>query len=126
MLKYNKLAVVAFAAFVAFHAPVFADDKTDAVVAKVGDLEIHQPELDLAVSNLDPQLAQLPDDQKKVAALSATIDGELLARNALTETLNKTPSVMSRMSYLHVRGLHNVYFKKHVVDVVTPEEVKAR
>ncbi len=78
MLSYNKFAAVAFATFVAFQAPAFAAD-ADAVVAKIGDVEIHQSELDLAVANLDPQLAQLPADQKKVAALSAAIDVKLLA-----------------------------------------------
>jgi peptidyl-prolyl cis-trans isomerase C len=126
MSSYHKLAAVAFATFVAFQAPAFAADTTDPVVAKVGDLEIHQSELNLAVSNLDPQLAQLPDDQKKVAALSAAIDVKLLAKDALAEKLNETPDFKTRMAYLTDRELHNAYFKKHVVDVVTPEEVKAR
>jgi len=124
MSRYNKLAAaVAFAAIVAFQAPAFA---ADAVVAKVGNLEIHQSELDLAISNLDPQLAQLPDDQKKVAALSAAIDVKLLAKDALAEKLQDTPDFKTRMAYLQDRELHNAYFKKHVVDVVTDAEVKAR
>jgi peptidyl-prolyl cis-trans isomerase C len=127
MSRYNKLAAaVAFAAIVAFQAPAFAADASDAVVAKVGDLEIHQSELDLAISNLDPQLAQLPDDQKKVAALSAAIDVKLLAKDALAEKLQDTPDFKTRMAYLQDRELHNAYFKKHVVDVVTDAEVKAR
>jgi peptidyl-prolyl cis-trans isomerase C len=123
MLSYNKLAVVAFATFAAFQVPAFADD---AVVAKVGDLAIHQSELDLAVANLDPQLAQLPDEQKKVAALSAAIDVKLLAKDGADEKLDETPDFKTRMDYLKDRELHNAYFKKHVVDVVTTDEVKAR
>jgi peptidyl-prolyl cis-trans isomerase C len=126
MLSYNKLAVAAFAAFVAFQAPVYAEDKPDAVIAKVGNLEIHQSELDLAVAYLDPQLAQLPDDQKKVAALSAAIDVKLLAKDAAVEKLNDSEEYKKRMQYLSDRELHNAYFKKHVVDTVTTEEVKAR
>lgn len=127
MSRYNKLAAaVAFAAIVAFQAPAYAADAADAVVAKVGSLEIHQSELDLAVSNLDPQLAQLPDDQKKVAALSAAIDVKLLAKDALDEKLQDTADFKTRMAYLQDRELHNAYFKKHVVDTVTDAEVKAR
>jgi len=126
MLNYNKIAVMAFATFVAFQAPVHAEDKPDAVVAKVGDVEIHQSDLDLAVANLDPQLAQLPDDQKKVAALSAAIDVKLLAQDAIAEKLDQTAEFKKRMQYLADRELHNAYFKKHVVDTVTDEEVKAR
>ncbi|MDM9627176.1 peptidylprolyl isomerase [Rhizobium sp. S152] len=126
MLNYNKIAVMALATFVAFQVPVRAQDTADAVVAKVGDLEIHQSELDLAVANLDPQLAQLPDDQKKVAALSAAIDVKLLAQDATAEKLDQTAEFKKRMQYLADRELHNAYFKKHVVDTVTDDEVKAR
>ena len=126
MLNYNKLAAVAFATFVTLHAPVFADDAKDPVVAKVGDVEIHQSELDLAIANLDPQLGQLPDDQKKVAALSASIDVKLLAKDAAAEKLDQTPDFQSHMAYLRDRELHNAYFKAHVADAITDDEVKAR
>ncbi|NTF82481.1 peptidylprolyl isomerase [Rhizobium rhizogenes] len=126
MLNYNKLAAVAFATFVTLHAPVFADDVKDPVVAKVGDVEIHQSELDLAIANLDPQLGQLPDDQKKVAALSASIDVKLLAKDAAAEKLDQTPDFQSHMAYLRDRELHNAYFKAHVADGITDDEVKAR
>ena len=83
-------------------------------------LEIHQSELDLAVANLDPQLAQLPDDQKKVAALSAAIDVKLLAEDAASrEARQDEADFKQRMHYLTDRELHNAYFKKHVVDAVT-------
>ncbi|MBW9114536.1 peptidylprolyl isomerase [Rhizobium cauense] len=126
MLNYNKIAVMAFATFVAFQAPVHAQDKPDPVIAKVGDAEIHQSDLDLAVANLDPQLAQLPDDQKKVAALSAAIDVKLLAQDAIAEKLDQTAEFKKRMQYLADRELHNAYFKEQVVDTVTDAEVKAR
>ncbi|MBB3542564.1 MULTISPECIES: peptidylprolyl isomerase [unclassified Rhizobium] len=126
MLNYNKIAVMAFATFVAFQAPVYAEDKPDAVIAKVGNVEIHQSDLDLAVANLDPQLAQLPDDQKKIAALSAAIDVKLLAQDAIAEKLDQTAEFKKRMQYLADRELHNAYFKKQVVDTVTDAEVKAR
>ncbi|MFC5759184.1 peptidylprolyl isomerase [Rhizobium sp. GCM10022189] len=123
MLSTNKLAALAFTAFVAFQAPAYADD---AVVAKVGNLEIHQSELDLAIANLDPQLAQLPDDQKKIAGLSAAINVKLLAADATAEKLDQTDDFKKRMQYLADRELHNAYFKKHVVDTVTDADVKAR
>ncbi|MBB3966244.1 peptidylprolyl isomerase [Rhizobium metallidurans] len=126
MLNYNKFAVVALAAFVAFQAPVRAQDKPDPVVAKVGDVDILQSELDLAVANLDPQLGQLPDDQKKVAALSAAIDVKLLAKDAAAEKLDQQPEFKKRMQYLADRELHNAYFKKYVVDTITDADVKAR
>lgn len=123
MLSYNKLAAMAFATLVGLHMPALAED---AVVATVGDLPIHQSELDIAVAGLDPQLAQLPDEQKKIAALSSIIDVKLLAKGASAEGLDKTDDFKTRMQYLSERELHSAYFRKHVVDALKPEEVKAR
>lgn len=124
MLRNKFLATAALVVAVSFQAPVFAEE--DAVVAKVGDLEIRQSELDLAVQNLDPQLQQLPDEQKKVAALSGAIDVKLLAKGAIDEGMKDTEDFKQRMAYIEARELHNSYFRKYVVDAVTPEEVKAR
>ena len=124
MLRHKFLATAALAAAITFQAPAFAQE--DAVVAKIGELEIHQSELDIAVQNLDPQLQQLPDEQKRVAALSGAIDVKLLAKGALDEGLKDTEDFKKRMAYIEDRELHNSYFRKHVVDAVTAEEVKAR
>ena len=74
MLKYKMLAAVALVAVMAAQTPATAQDAADPVIAKVGDAEIHKSELDLALTGLDPQLAQLPDEQKRAAALSGLID----------------------------------------------------
>lgn len=127
MFKYSKLATVALVAIVAAGGSVRAQDAAaDPVVAKVGAVEIHESELKLGMAGLDPQLANLPDDQKRVAALSSIIDVKLLAADADKEGLKDTADFKQRLAYLTDRELHNAYFKKHVVDAVTPEEVKAR
>ncbi|MDQ0321594.1 peptidyl-prolyl cis-trans isomerase C [Pararhizobium capsulatum DSM 1112] len=126
MSKYKLLAAVALVALMAGKAPVSAQDAADPVIAKVGDAEIVKSELDLAVTGLDPQLAQLPDDQKRAAALSGLIDVKLLAKDADKEGLQNDEAFKKRIAYLTDRELHNAFFKKHVVDAVTAEEVKAR
>lgn len=125
MLRLHKIALAACVAFIGLQGQVLAQD-ADAVVAKVGNLEITQSELDLAVANLDPQLSQLPDEQKKIAALSGAIDVKLLAGNAEGEGLKDDAEFKKRMAFIADRELHNLYFKKHVVDAVTDDEVKAR
>ena len=125
MLRLHKIALAACVAFIGLQSQVLAQD-ADAVVAKVGKLEITQSDLDLAIANLDPQLAQLPDEQKKVAALSGAIDVKLLAGNADGEGLKDDPEFKKRMAFIADRELHNIYFKKHVVDAVTEDDVKAR
>ncbi|MGG7519256.1 peptidylprolyl isomerase [Allorhizobium undicola] len=123
MLRSHKLVLTACAALAILSSAARAED---AVVAKVGSLEIHQSELDLAMSNLDPQFAQMPDDQKKVAALSGAIDVKLLAGNAIGEGMKDDPAYKQRMAFIADRELHNAYFKKHVVDTTSDAEVKAR
>lgn len=124
MLRLNKIVLAACVSLSALTGAAFAQDAT--VVAKVGDLEITQSELDLAIANLDPQLAQLPDEQKKVAALSGAIDVKLLAANASAAGLQDDPEYKRRMDFIAERELHNAFFKKNVVDAVTEDEVKAR
>jgi peptidyl-prolyl cis-trans isomerase C len=126
MYRYTKLAAVALIAIAAAGSPVLAQDAADPVVAKVGAIEIHESELALAITGLDPQLANLPDEQKRVAALSSIVDVKLLAADAAKEGLQDAADFKKRLAYLTDRELHNAFFKKHVVDAVTPEEVKAR
>ena len=126
MLKNRTLAAAALLLFTTAALPVLAEETADPVVAKVGGVEILKSEIDLAVTGLDPQLANLPDAQKRVAALSSVIDIKLLAADASKEGLQDDATFKQRIAYLTDRELHNAYFKKHVVDAVTPDEVKAR
>lgn len=123
MLRNQKLVL---ALCLGLTAAPFAAFAQDAVVAKVGELEILQSELDLAIANLDPQLQQLPNEQKKIAALSGAIDVKLLAVNAKSEGLDGEDAFKQRMQFIADRELHNAYFKKHVLDAVTDADVKAR
>ena len=126
MLKNRTLAAAALLLFTTAAFPVLAEETADPVVATVGGVEILKSEIDLAVTGLDPQLANLPDAQKRVAALSSVIDIKLLAADASKEGLQDDATFKQRIAYLTDRELHNAYFKKHVVDAVTPDEVKAR
>ncbi|WEZ82076.1 peptidylprolyl isomerase [Rhizobium sp. 32-5/1] len=126
MFKHNKLAAVALVALMAAQGSVFAADAADPVVAKVGGNEIRQSDIDMAIGGLDPQVAQLPEEQKRAAALSAVIDMQLLAADANKEGLQENETFKKRVAFLTNRELHNAYFKKHVVEGIKPEEVKAR
>lgn len=126
MRKYSRFAAAALIALAAATGAVQAEDAADPVVATIGPAEIRESEMQLAIAGLDPQLANLPDEQKRVAALSSLIDIKLLAADATKEGLNETDDFKQRIGYLTERELHNAFFKKHVVDSITPEEVKAR
>ncbi|MBL0374682.1 peptidylprolyl isomerase [Rhizobium sp. KVB221] len=103
-----------------------AEDVKDPVVATVDGVDVKKSDLDLAEGNIDPQLAQLPPEQKQLAALTAVIDSKLIAVKAKAEKLDETEEFKTRLQFILDRELHNAYFKKHVVDVVTDAEVKAR
>ncbi|THK35281.1 peptidylprolyl isomerase [Ensifer sp. MPMI2T] len=124
MSRYKTLAAAVFVAAIAVNGA--RAEETDPVIAKVGEQEVRQSELNLALGGLDPQLQQMPEEQKRAAALSAVIDVKLLAKNAEKEGLQDDAVFKQRIAYLTERELHNAFFKKHVVDAVTREEVKAR
>lgn len=126
MLNRHTMLLAAFVAAVGFSGVARAADGADPLVAKVGDQEIHQSDIDLGVANLDPQLAQLPDDQKKLAALSAAIDVKAIAKVAEEDGIQNTDDFKKRLDFLRERELHNAYFRKYVVATVTDDEVKAR
>jgi peptidyl-prolyl cis-trans isomerase C len=126
-MSRNKLiAAVALVAFTGMVLPALAQDAKDPVIAKIDGVEVTQSDLNLALDNLDPQLAQLPEEQKKIAALSTIIDAKLIAGKARAEKLDDTADFKSRLDFIVDRELHNAYFKKHVIDTVTDAEVKAR
>ncbi|MDO1584131.1 peptidylprolyl isomerase [Rhizobium oryzicola] len=123
MLRQTFIAAAALAAAVSFQMPAFAQD--DALIAKVGTVEIHQSDLDMAISNLSAQYQQLPDEQKKAAALSQIIDIKLISKKANEAGLQNGTDFKKRMAFLQDRELHNAYLRSEF-DKLTSQEVKAR
>ncbi|MBW3096481.1 peptidylprolyl isomerase [Pseudohoeflea coraliihabitans] len=119
------LAAVFFAATLSLSTPLHAAED-DPVVAKVGGVELHQSELRLAEGELDPQFAQMPAEQRRLAALAAAIDVKLLARLAEDEDLEETETYKRQMAYYRDRTLHNLMFKEKIVDTITDEDARAR
>jgi peptidyl-prolyl cis-trans isomerase C len=102
----------------------FAEDKK--VLAKIGDVEITEGEVNMAGIDLDPQFAKLPPEQRKLAAIAALIDIKAMAIKGEEAKLDESDSFKTRMSFLRDRALHNAYFESEVINKVTDEEVRAR
>lgn len=102
----------------------FAEDKK--VLAKIGDVEITEAEVNMAGVDLDPQFAKLPPDQRRLAAIAALIDIKAMAIKGGEAKLDETDDFKTRMAFLHDRALHNAYFESEVIKKVTDEEVRAR
>ena len=98
----------------------------DKVIATVGDMEIHQWELDLAEDGLDPQFAKMPEAQRRVAALSTAIDVKMLAKKAEEAGLDKSDEFKREMQFTRERMLHNLYFRNKVVGAISDADIKAR
>jgi peptidyl-prolyl cis-trans isomerase C len=126
MYRNTLIAAAAFAALTGMTLPALAEDVKDPVIAKIDGVEVTQSDLNLAIDNLDPQLAQLPDDQKKLAALSTVIDAKVIAEKARGEKIEDSKEFKDRLEFIVDRELHNAYFKKHVVDTITDADIKAR
>lgn len=96
------------------------------VVARVGDTEITEQELTFAEADLREQFAQIPEDKRRGAILSALIDIKLLAKKAEEAGTDQEELFKSQMSFVKSRALHNLYFQKNIVEQISDEEVKAR
>lgn len=103
---------------------VLAQD--DNVVATINGQPITEAELALAETELDPQFAQLPPDQKRAAALSAMIEIRLMAAESEKAGVPDDADFKRRMEFLRLRALHSQYVSDKVASEVTDEAVRAR
>ena len=98
----------------------------DTVLATVNGDKITEADVDLASTDLDPQFAQLPPDQRRAAALSALIEIHLMADKAKTEGLDKDPDVERRLKLLDLRALHSAYIDHDIASKITDDELRQR
>ena len=98
----------------------------DKVVATVNGQPITEAELVLAETELDPQFAQLPPEQKRAAALSAIIEIRLMAAESEKAGVPENADFKRRMDFLRLRALHSQFVSDNVASAVTDETVRAR
>ena len=98
----------------------------DPVVATVNGETVTEAQLKLAESDLDPQFAQLPPEQKRAAALSALIEIRLLSAKAEADGLADKPEFTQRMDFLRQRALHSAVVEQEIASGVTDEAIRAR
>ena len=115
----------AVAALMAFAAPA-ALAQGETVVATVNGEPVTETDLSIAMTDLNEQFAQLPDDQRRAAALSAIIEIRLLAAEAEKAGLADGDEFARRMTLLRQRALHSAVIDKEVAAGVTDEAVRAR
>jgi peptidyl-prolyl cis-trans isomerase C len=98
----------------------------DTVIANVNGKAITEADVELAETDLDPQFAKLPPDQRRAAALSALIEIHVLADKAVADGLDKDPEFRRRMELLTERALHSALVDQEVAGKITDEELHKR
>jgi peptidyl-prolyl cis-trans isomerase C len=126
LLSRRFVARTGAAMVAAFLSAGIAAAQEDKVVATVDGQPITEAELALAETELDPQFAQLPADQKRAAALSAMIEIRLMAAESEKAGVSESEDFKRRMEFLRLRALHSQFVADSVANEVTDESVRAR
>jgi peptidyl-prolyl cis-trans isomerase C len=96
------------------------------VVATIGGEPVTEADIVMAQGNLDPQLAKLPDDQRRLAALAALIDIRAVAIKARQSKFDQSEEFKKRIAFISERALHDAFFNAEVVTKLTDAEVRTR
>ncbi|MGD9916066.1 MAG: peptidylprolyl isomerase [Rhizobiaceae bacterium] len=97
-----------------------------AVVASVNGKQITEGDITLALEELGQQFGQLPEEQRRAAALSALIEIHLMAGEATAKGIDKDPTFQRRLALLQGRALHAAVIDEEIAGKITEEDVRAR
>jgi peptidyl-prolyl cis-trans isomerase C len=123
--QYLPVRTVAAAAVALLLAgPALAQD--DAVVATLNGEPITEADLALAEAELDQQFAQLPEEQRRAAAMTAIVEIRLMSQRAEADGLADTADFQRRMELLRQRALHAAYIESTIAAEVTDEVLRER
>lgn len=124
-LSFRFSLIAALLAF-AFGSAVPALAQEDAVVARVGDVEITESELEYAEQEMGERFASVAEDSRRAAILSELIDVKLMGAAAVREGIADSDAFKAQMRFLRDQALRIAHFEKNVVEQVTEADVRAR
>nr|WP_295468294.1 peptidylprolyl isomerase [Mesorhizobium sp.] len=125
-LKRRPIAGVALVLGLLASTALGALAQSDTVVATVSGQSITEADVQMAVSELDQQFAQLTPEQKRAAALSAIIEIRLMSEKAKASKLDQDENFKRKLAFLNERALHAQVIEKEISPKVTDEMLKAR
>lgn len=99
---------------------------SDAVMAVVDGKALTAGQLDEIAQDMDPNLARLPVEQRRLTVLKIYLDMQALAHAALQDGLDKTPAYEKRMALMRNNVLQQIYFQNMIVDKISDADIKAR
>lgn len=130
--RLPNLRIGVAAALIALAGAAQAQEQTpaavapDAVVATINGTPVTEGDLQVAISDLEAQFSQLPEAQRRAAALSAVIEIRLMAAEAEKAGLADAEDFKRRMALLRERALHSAYIEETIAGSVSDEQVRAR
>ncbi len=108
----------------AAEAPVPMRDP-NAVVARVGDYEITESDVELAAETFAGELANVPEDQRRSVMIDAVVNLQLMAQAAQKQGLDQTEEFARRVEFLRLQALRNAFIQEAVLEPMTDEDVQA-
>ncbi|MEO4000585.1 peptidylprolyl isomerase [Mesorhizobium sp. CAU 1732] len=125
--SFRRMSIVTLGAATAMLAIAgMASAQDDAVVATINGQPVTESDLTMAITDLDQQFAQLPEEQRRAAALSAIVEIRLLSALSEEKGLGDDENFKKRMELLRQRALHSAYIEDEIASTVTDEAVRAR
>ena len=116
------MAAATFAAVLGLMAgAALAEDK---VLVKVNGVDITESQIKLAESEIGPELASMPVDQRRRVIVEYLLDNQLMATAGAAEKLGEGADYEARVTYYKNRALRDAYFDKTVTNAVTDAEAK--
>ncbi|MCZ2328433.1 peptidylprolyl isomerase [Bartonella sp. F02] len=94
------------------------------VMAVIDGKSITAGQLDELALEINPNLARLPDAQRRITVLKAYVDVRALVKAALEKNIDKTEVFDKRMTIMRDNVLQQLYFKEAVVDKITDTDLK--
>ncbi|ENN92031.1 peptidylprolyl isomerase [Bartonella bovis] len=95
------------------------------VMAIINGKSITAGELDELALEINPNLARLSDEQRRITVLKAYLDMQALAKAAIEEGIDKTEVYNKRMVIMRDNVLQQLYFKQMVVDKIKDTDLQA-
>ncbi|WP_431855721.1 peptidylprolyl isomerase [Azospirillum sp.] len=98
---------------------------TDPVVARVNEQEVHLSDLMRLVSQLPPQVQQMPLDMIYGALVDQLVNQKLLSAAAYKDGLDKTEETKAELKQAEERIVQRAFITKAVQSRITPDKLDA-
>ncbi|WP_332065867.1 peptidylprolyl isomerase [Bartonella sp. CB189] len=95
------------------------------VMAVIDGKNITAGQLDELALEINPNLASIPEEQRRITVLKAYIDMQVLTKEAISKGIDKTEAYSKRMAIMRDNVLQQLYFKQMVVDKILDTDLIA-